>query len=264
MNIIVCLKRVPDTGARLEIEKGGLEIKPDVPWILNPFDEFAVEEAIRIRERFGGKVTLINASPDGGEEVLKKGIATGADDAVYVKDTHLRGLDEIDIAKVLSSAISGMAFDIILCGKQGTDSGSGIVGGALAGLLNIPLVSAIKKLDIFPKEKRAEAFREVEWGTERIECFLPALFTATRGLNEPRYPALSGIMKAKKQEIKFLDLSAIGIDTVSFLNSRINSRIKRKGLSYPLLKRKRVILDGDTRGEVREAIRFLKDEVKIL
>ncbi len=260
MNIIVCLKRVPDTGVRIEIEKGGLDIKGDFPWVLNPYDEFAVEEAIRIKERFDGKVTLIHAGPEGGEEVLRKGIATGADDAVYVKDPCLQGIDGVSMARILSAAISRMTFDIILCGKQGTDADSGVVGAALAGLLNIPLVSAVKRLTIFPEERRSEAFREVEWGTEVVGCPLPALFTTHKGLNEPRYPALSGIMKAKKQEITYVGLNSIGIDPGNFLNLKL----KRRGLSYPLLKRKGVILDGDIKGQVQEVVRFLKEEVKIL
>lgn len=260
MDIIVCLKRVPDTGARLEIESNGLEVKADFPWILNPYDEFAIEESIRIRGRFGGKVTLIHAGPEGGEEILKKGIAMGADRAIYVKDQRLKGMDEISIARVLSAVISRIPFDMILCGKQGTDADAGVVGPALAGLLNIPLVSAVKRLNVFSEERRAEAFREVEGGTEVVECTLPALFTAHKGLNEPRYPALSGIMRAKREKIQYLDLNAIGIEPESLLNRNF----KRERLSYPLLNRKGMILTGDIRAQVEEAVKFLKEEVKII
>lgn len=260
MDIIVCLKRVPDTGARLEIESNGLEVKADFPWILNPYDEFAIEEAIRIRERAGGKVTLIHAGPEGGEEILKKGIAMGADSAVYIKDPRLEGLDEVSIARALSAVISKFPFDIILCGKQGTDSDSGVVGPALAGLLNIPIVSAVKRLNIFSEERRAEAFREVEGGTEVVECTLPALFTAHKGLNEPRYPALSGIMRAKREKTRYLDLNAIGIEAGGLLNRNFT----RERLTYPLLNRKGMILSGDIRAQVEEAVKFLKEEVRIL
>lgn len=260
MDIIVCLKRVPDTGARLEIERDSLEVKPDFPWILNPYDEFAVEEAVRIKERYGGKVTLINAGPEEGEEILKKGIAMGADNAFCIKDPRLKGLDEVGIAKALSAVISRIPFDIILCGKQSTDSDAGVVGAALSGLLNIPLVSAIKRLNLFPEEKRAEAFREVEWGTEVAACPLPALFTTHKGLNEPRYPALSGIMRAKRQEIHYLDLNSIGIEP----GGLFNRNFKRERLSYPLLRRKGIILNGDIKGQVKEAVKFLKDEVRII
>ena len=261
MNIIVCLKRVPDTAARLEIDKNGLELKPDFPWILNPYDEFAIEEAIRIKERFGGSVTLITLGSEGGEEILRRGVATGADVEVYVKDPLLKGLDEIHIARVLSAAISTIPFDMILGGKQGTDMDSGVVGGALAGLLDIPLVSAVKRLNILSEERRVQAFREVEGATEIVECALPALFTTHKGLNEPRYPTLSGIMRAKKQEIRYLDLNSIGIAPDHLSNRNF---IRRVRLSYPLLNRRGVILKGDIKRQVQEAVLFLKDEVRIL
>ena len=261
MNIIVCLKRVPDTGVRLEIEKDGMELKPDFPWVLNPYDEFAIEEAIRIKERFGGSVTLITLGSEGGEEILRRGVATGADVEVYVKDPLLKGLDEIHIARVLSAAISTIPFDMILGGKQGTDMDSGVVGGALAGLLDIPLVSAVKRLNILSEERRVQAFREVEGATEIVECALPALFTTHKGLNEPRYPTLSGIMRAKKQEIRYLDLNSIGIAPDHLSNRNF---IRRVRLSYPLLNRRGVILKGDIKRQVQEAVTFLKDEVRIL
>lgn len=257
MDIIVCLKRVPDTGARVEIEKDGFEIKDDIPWVLNPYDEFAVEEAIRIKERSGGSVTLITAGIAGGEEILKKGIAMGADSAVYIKDPLIKGLSGLGIASILSSAISKMHYDLILCGKQGTDGDYGVVGGALAAFLKLPYVSAVKKLDIFHEERRAEALREVEGGTELVECGLPALFTAHKGLNEPRYPTLPGIMRAKREEIRYIGLSSLGVQPIS-------ENLRRVSLDYPPLKRKGVILSGDIRQQVKEAVKFLRDEVKIL
>ncbi|MBI5468294.1 MAG: electron transfer flavoprotein subunit beta/FixA family protein [Deltaproteobacteria bacterium] len=259
MNIIVCLKRVPDTTARIEIEKDGLDIKTDLPWILNPYDEFAVEEAIRIKERFGGKVTLVTAGAGGGEEILRKGVAMGADSAVYVKDPLLNGLEGIGAARVLSALIREVLFDLVLCGKRGTDADSGVVGPAIATLLNIPLVTAVKKLDIFPEERRAEALRETEEGAEAVECPMPAVFTAEKGLNEPRYPSLTGIMKAKKAEIKYIDLNSLGVGPDLFKDT-----LKREGLSYPQVKRKGVILNGDIAEQVKEAVKFLKTEVKVI
>lgn len=265
MNIIVCIKRVPDTTARIEIEKGGPNgidvIKADLPWVLNPYDEFALEEGIRIREKFGAAVTLLTAGWEGGEEILKKGISMGADAAVYVKDQRLKCVfDGLNIARVLSAVISKMPFDIILCGKQGTDGDFALVGPALSGLLDIPIASAVKKLDIFPGERRAVALRETEGGSEFVECGLPALFTTHKGLNEPRYPTLPGIMKAKKQEIKFFDLDSLGMRPEDLLNGNI-SRVE---LSYTSLRRKGAILKGEVREQVKEAIKFLKYEVRVI
>lgn len=259
MDIIVCLKRVPEAGARIEIEKDGLEIKSD-QWILNPYDEFAVEEAIRIKERFGAMVTLINASAEGAEEILKRGIAMGADCAVYIKGPALKGLNGLNIARVLATVISDMPFDLILCGKQATDDDSGVVGGAIAGLLHIPFVSAVKKLNIFPEERQAESIHEVEVGTEIVECRLPALFTTHKGLNEPRYPTLQGIMRAKKEGIKYINLDSPDLKPGDFLKDNL----KRVGLSCPQRARKGKTLKGDVRGQAIEAVKFLKDEVKVL
>lgn len=268
MNIIVCIKRVPDTGARIEIEMDGpdigIDIKADLPWILNPYDEFAIEEALRIREAFGGRVTLLNAGVEGGEEVLKRGIAMGADNAVYIKDHRLKGPkglnDGLRIARVLSKAILTIPFDLILCGKQGADGDSGIVGGAVAGLLNIPLVTAVKRLKVYPEKSMIEASREVEGGIEIVECPLPALLTVHKGLNEPRYPSLSGIMKAKKAQIMYLAFNSLGI----IPEDLFKEMLKREGLAYRQSKRKGAILSGDIKEQVKEAVRFLCKEVKVI
>lgn len=260
MEIIVCLKRVPDTGEKIEIQKGGLEIKEEsLPWILNPYDEFAVEEAIRIKERFGGRVTLLTVGAEGGEEILRRGIAMGADETVYIKDAALKSLNGLGIVMALSKIISTISFDLILCGKQGTDEDYGMVGGAIAGLLDIPVVSAIKKLNILQNKRRTEVYREVEGGMEVLECPLPALFTTQKGLNEPRYPSLPGIIKAKKQKIRYLDLSSLKIK-----REGLQTLVKRERLSYSFSERKGVILDKEVRDAVKEITRFLKEEVKVI
>lgn len=260
MNILVCVKRVPDTGARIEIEEEGPGIKKEtVPWVLNPYDEFAVEEAIRVKERFGANVTLITAGAEGGEEILKKGVAMGADDAVYIKDPSLEGMDGVEAAKVISLAIKDLPFDIIFCGKQAADGDGGVTGGALAVLLCIPLVSSVKRLEIFPEENRAEALREIEGGMEALECRLPALFTAQKGLNEPRYPTLQGIMRAKRCQVRYIDLCSLGIK-----GSAAGKGLKRERLFYPPLERKGIVLKGDIFQAARDTVKFLKEEVKVL
>lgn len=261
MDIIVCVKRIPDTAANIEIDESGLDIKKDVQWVMNPYDEFAVEEALRIKEKFGGKVTLIHAGAEGGEEVLKKGMATGADEAIYVKDQSLATLDSMTFAKILAVVIKARPFDVVLCGRMGMDTASGVLGGALAALLKIPCVSDIKKLTIFPQEKTALAAREIEGGMETVECPLPALFTAHKGLNEPRYHSLSGIMRSKKQEIKYLTLASLGIMPNAADDA---AGLKRTALSYPTSSRKSAILKGDASAQAKDAVKFLRDEVKII
>lgn len=267
MDIIVCIKRVPDTAVKVEIDASGLEIKKDVPWVMNPYDELAVEEALRIKEKFGGKVTLLHAGAEGGEEILKKGLAMGADEAVYIKDPSLAAPDSMTFAKVLSAVIKTKPFDVILCGRMGMDTASGLLGGALAALLKIPCVTAIKKLTFFthgadgPQGKMASAAREIEGGMETVQCPLPALFTTHRGLNEPRYPSLSGIMRSKKQEIKYITPAspAAAKDIAPDVTD-----LKRAALSYPASSRKSAILKGDASAQAKEAVKFLRDEVKII
>jgi len=249
MDIIVCLKRVPDTGARVEIEGTGVR-EDGLEWVLNPYDEFGVEAALKIKEGNGGKVTVITAGAMGGEEVLRKALAMGADEAVYIKDAGLRGVDDHGVSRVLAKAISGIPFDLIFCGRQSTDAQAGYVGGALAGLLGIPLVSAIRKLKI--SGKSFEADREVEGGVETVEAGLPAILTAEKGLNEPRYPALAGIMRAKKQEIRYLDLASLGMNPKELENS-----LKRVSLEYPTIERKGKVLNADN-GSVKEFAGFIR------
>lgn len=260
MDIIVCLKRVPDTGARIKIAEDNLSIVEEgLSWILNPYDEFAVEEAIRIKERAGGRVTFITAGAEGGEEVLRKAIAMGGDEAVYVKDPALAKADRLFVARVLAKVISTIPFDLILCGKQGTDRDYGFVGGAISCLLNIPMVSAIKRLDLDVEKKKAVVHREVEGGVEVVESPLPALFTTQKGLNEPRYPSLPGIMKAKKHKIRYIDLAALGVKTEELL-----SPVDIEGLSYPSMERRRSILKEGVSDNAKEMVRILKEEVKAL
>ncbi len=253
MNIIVCIKRVPDTGARVEID--GARVREEgLDWVMNPYDEYAVEEALLIKAELGGKVTAVTAGAAGGEEVLRKAVAMGADEAVYVKDSGLQDVDGHGIAKVLARVIASIPFELIICGKQSTDLEAGYVGGALAALLGMPLISAIRKLKI--NGACFEADREVEGGVETVEEGLPALLTAQKGLNEPRYPTLPGIMKARKQEIKYLDLASLGIGPQELQNS-----FKRISLTHPSIERKGKIVKGDTNESVREFAEFIKSVI---
>jgi electron transfer flavoprotein beta subunit len=252
MDIIVCLKRVPDTGARIGIEGIGIR-EEGLEWVLNPYDEFGVEEALKIKAEHGGKVTVITSGASGGEEVLRKAIAMGADEAVYVKDAGLKGIDGHGISRVLAKAISGTPFDLILCGRQSTDAQAGYVGGALAAFLGIPLVSAIRRLKI--NGAGFEADREVEGGVETVEAGLPAVLTAEKGLNEPRYPALAGIMRAKKQEIRYRDLASLGINP-----KELENPLKRVSLAYPTIERKGKVLTADS-GSIREFAGFIRSVI---
>ena len=258
LNITVLVKRVPDTASRVEID-GATGIRSDSGHIINPYDEFALEEALRIKERFGASVTVMTAGAQGGEDILKKCVAMGADAAVCIKDARLSGASAMTIAAAIAQVISKAPFDLVLAGRRATDDGAGIVGAAVAAFLDIPLVSSIKKLDIDPVGKKATAHSETDYGTEVVECGLPVLFTATKGLNEPRYPTLANIMKSKKFDIIFVDL-----DRAQGLIARLKGSLTRESLAYPVIRRKNVLLKGEAAWQVKEAVKAIKDEVKLI
>lgn len=257
--IIVCVKIVPDTGARVEIEDG-LCIKEDASWIINPYDEFAIEEAIKIKERLGARVTLLHVGSGRGLDAVKKGVAMGADSAICVKDESIPSLGSVNIAKILSLAIASMPYDAVFCGKEGFGSNEGVIGGAVAGFLGLPFIPAIKRLQISPDMKTAEALVQGDTAVYVVETRLPAIFSADKGLNEPRYPSLAGIMKAKKTELQYLSPASLGLKAQDL----IRDAVKRVSLSYPQKTRRGLRLTGDIEGQVREAVRFLKDEVKVI
>ena len=213
MNIIVCVKHVPATEAQIKIDSSGTGIDTsNLTYVVNPYDEFGVEEALRIKEGLGsGKVTIISAGPDRAVEAIRSCLALGADDAVHIKGENqaVEGVDSYTTALILSEAIRRNPYDIILCGKQAVDNDNGAVGIELAELLDIPHVAVIEKLEIDANAKKAVAHRQIEGGMEVVECALPAVFTCQKGLNEPRYATLPGIMKAKQKPCETIDLQTL-------------------------------------------------------
>ncbi|MBI5561657.1 MAG: electron transfer flavoprotein subunit beta/FixA family protein [Deltaproteobacteria bacterium] len=257
MDIIVCVTSVPDAASRIEIDSTGLGIKAAFPSILNPFDEIALEEAVRLAEAHGGSVTVVHAGAEGGEEPLRKCLAQGADEAVYVKDPALLGADGLATARVLAKAIQTMPHDVILCGRAATGAAAGSTGPYLAALLGIPIIPSIRKLKILSNGRDAEAECEAQAGGLSVECGLSAVFTATKGLAEPRYPSMQSIMKARKKAIRYLDLNALGIAPASLSTPGI----KRERLSRRSNARSCVMLKGGVETQAKEAARFLDEKI---
>ena len=232
MKILVCVKQVPDTAALIRVTPDGTGIATaGLPLVLNPYDEFALEEALRIRERQGGgEVTVVSMGPESAKEVLRTALALGADRAILLSDPAFEGSDSYATAFLLARAIrrEPIAFDLILCGKEAVDDGAAAVGPAVAELLDLPHVSVITKLEISSDGKGATAHRQVEGACEVVEVSLPAVVTAQKGLNEPRYPTVKGIMGAKKKEMTILTASDLGVGAGS------TSVISRKDGAYPL------------------------------
>jgi electron transfer flavoprotein beta subunit len=199
MKLAVCINHVPDTAAKINVASGSLEIdKTGVAFGINPYDEFAVEECLQLKQKNGGEVIAVSLGGDAHKESLRKAYAMGVDKAVLLKDETPR--DSFAVARALANYLKELAPDAVFFGRQSVDGDDAAVGSMVAEMLGLPSISAIVKLDISGSAVTAE--REIEGGREKVITSLPAVFTAQKGLNEPRYPALKGIMAAKSKPIE--------------------------------------------------------------
>lgn len=264
MNIIACIKQVPDTETQIKIDPAGKSIvQDDIKWVMNPYDEFAVEEAIRLKEKFGGEVTVVGLGPKRVTESLRTALAMGADKAVLISDPALDGSDSLATAKALAAAIKGLEYDIIIAGQRGVDEDSGVVGSALADMLGIPSISLAVKLEVAEDGKSAKVNRPVEGQTLVIETSLPALITAQKGLNEPRYASLPGIMKAKKKPLEEKTVADLGIDASEVGEAARKLTIIQ--LTPPPQRAAGKIVDGETPEEKAAALtKLLREEAKAI
>ncbi|KPJ54217.1 electron transfer flavoprotein subunit beta [candidate division TA06 bacterium DG_24] len=263
MKVIICLKQVPDSEASIVVRSDGQGIEEQgITFVVNPYDEYAVEEAIQIKEQHGGEVTVVTVGPPATEKALRTALAMGADSALRLWDETFVGSDSGASAAILARALQGMEFDLILCGKQAIDDDCAQVGTALAELLDLPQATVITELELDPGARKAKAHREVDEGTEVLEVSLPAVFTAQKGLNEPRYPSLRGMMAAKKVEIEVRDSASLGLapDAVGAGGSK--TRIV--SLSPPPTRPPGQIIEGEVADAVKELVRILREEAKVL
>ncbi len=259
MNIVVCVKHVPDTEAPIRIRADGRGIEESgLNFVINYYDEHGVEEALRIRERVGGSVTVISAGPARAAEGLRAGLAMGADQAVHIQDPALDGADHVTLARVLAAAIAPIPHDLVLCGKLATDDNAAIVGPAIAEFLGLPQATAVTKLEL--GEGAATAHREIEGAVEVLHVPLPAVVTVERGINEPRYPSLPGIMKAKRTPITVKTLAGLGLDS----GSAGTARVELLDLVPPPKRQAGRILEGEPADVVKELVRLLHEEAKVL
>lgn len=212
MDVVVCVKHVPETAeAELRIDGTGKNIeKAGLVYDINEWDDYALEEAVRIREKQGGTVTAITIGSDDSDSTLRKCLARGADKAVRLTDPKFEGSDGYAIAKILHSVIKTLHYDLILVGMQAGDDGYATVGPILAQMLSIPHATMVKKLEL--ASDTAKVNRELEGGLEeQLEVKLPALFSIQTGINEPRYVSIMGIRKAMQKEIKVMTLADTGL-----------------------------------------------------
>ncbi|WP_139491561.1 electron transfer flavoprotein subunit beta/FixA family protein [Brevibacillus dissolubilis] len=255
MNILVVLKQTFDTEEKIVINNGQIS-EDSAEFIINPYDEYAVEEAIKLRDDLGGEVTVATIGPDRAESALRTALAMGADKAVLVDDESLFG-DEFTTAKVLAAVAKQGNYDIILAGQMAVDSGSGQGGPRLAEELGINHVSTAVKLEVNGTSVRVE--RDVEGDLEVVETSLPVLVTAQQGLNEPRYPSLPGIMKAKKKP-----LERLGADDLGLSAADVAAKTEIVDQFLPAKKQAGRILSGDAASMAAELVSLLRNEAKVI
>jgi len=250
MNAVVCIKRVPDTESKIKIASDGRSINPEgISYILNPYDEYALEEALKLVEGAGeGKVTVISVGGEACKETMRTALAMGAHEGVLVK-TGSVDLDANATAAALAEVLRGMEYDLILFGKQAVDHDQSLVGLQVAEALGLPAVSVIVGLELDGEE--IEVKREIEGGHEVIRLHLPAVVTAQKGLNEPRYASLKGIMAAKKKPISEVD----AVETIPLVDV--------VELGYPPSRPEGKIV-GEGTDAVPELVRLLREEAKVL
>jgi electron transfer flavoprotein beta subunit len=212
MNIYVCIKRVADTSeVEIEVDRTGLALEEDdFSWDINEWDNFAVEAAVRLKEKLGGRVTALTVGDEDDEEVLRRALAMGCDDALHLSDPAFEGCDAWGIARILAAALKDKPLDLLLFGAVSADEGGGQVGAFVAGQLDLPLVSLATALDV--EGTRAVVQHEVENGLERRrEVDLPAVVTVQTGINEPRYVSIRGIRKVSSVEVPVQGAADLGL-----------------------------------------------------
>lgn len=230
MKILVPAKRVPDPNSTIKVKTDGSGIVTDgLKWVINPFDEIAIEEALRIKEKLGGgEVVLAGIGSKASSEQLRTGLAMGADRAILVVTEE--AIDSLAVARILHKLVEAEKADLVLMGKQAIDADSNQAGQMLAELLGWPQATFASQVELAADQKSAKVTREVDGGLEVIELPLPAVVTADLRLNEPRYASLPGIMKARKKELKEIPLADLGVDTAPRLKVvKMEPPAKRQG-----------------------------------
>ncbi len=257
MNIVACVKQVPDTEAQIKVKPDGSGIdEGGIKWVMNPYDEFGVEEALRLKEKNGGEVTIVSVGPARAMETIRTALAMGADKGIHICDPAFDGADAYTTATALAAAIKGIPFDIIFCGQRAIDDDSGQVGAVLADLLGVPQVTVVTKLEFAGSS--VKAIRPIEGAQLLIESPLPCVITAQKGLNEPRYASLPGIMKAKKKPVDVKTAEALGVTPA------VKAKVVRFTAPPARAAGKIICSDGTPEGKAAELAKLLREEAKVI
>lgn len=256
MNIYVMMKRTFDTEEKIVINNGRIS-DDGVNFIINPYDEFAIEEAIKLRDEHGGEVTVVTFGDEGADKELRTALAMGADKAVLINNEDVEGADQWSTAEILYTYFKDKDIDLIIGGNVSNDNGTGQIGPRVAEKLGIAHVTTIVKIDVDGTKATIE--RDAEGDLEIIEASLPLLVTAQQGLNDPRYPSLPGIMKAKKKPLDTLDLDDLDLD-----EDDVEGRTETIEVFSPPEKKAGRILEGDMDSQAKELVLLLKSEAKVI
>jgi len=259
MKIFVCVKQVPDTNLQIKLNKEKNEIDRDsLSFVMNPYDEFAVEEAIRIKERYqDSQITVVTLGPPSAEEVLRQALAMGVDEAIHIVDPCLNIRDGLITSRALASVIATHKPELVLCGRQAVDDDAFQVGGALGEFLGYPEIAIASKVSIDLNSRNVEIERMLEGGVKQVIALsLPCVITCQKGINDPRYPSLPGIMKAKHKEVKYIKIEDLGLN--------MESRINVEKLEIPMVQRKLKFIDGDPEKQVKELVLLLRDDARVI
>lgn len=263
MDLVVCLKQVPDTETQIKVGADGNSIDDnEIKWVMNPYDEFGVEEAIKIREAKGGEVTVISVGPTRATEALRTALAMGADKAVLIDDEGALGGDSYATAKVMAAALKDMPCDICFAGMRAVDDDRGQFASILGGMLNVPALTVVTGCEL-GDDGTVTVKQPVEGQAMMVKASLPAVISTQKGLNEPRYASLPGIMKAKKKPLETKTLADLGLDAAEV--GAAGSLIEVLSMTPPPAREGGKVVEGDTPEDKAAALAdLLMNEAKVV
>jgi electron transfer flavoprotein beta subunit len=211
MNIVVCVKQVPDTWSERTLKASDSTLDRDAAdAVINELDEFAIEEGLRIAEAHGGEVTILSMGPERASEAIRKALSMGADKAVHLVDDALAGSDVLGTSAALAQVLSQIGFDLVIIGSESTDARTGVLAAMLSERLGVPQLSYASKVEIDGTAIKIN--RQADYGYDKVEASLPAVVSVVEKINEPRYPSFKGIMAAKKKPVQTMSVADAGID----------------------------------------------------
>ncbi|MGC8659092.1 MAG: electron transfer flavoprotein subunit beta/FixA family protein [Desulfomonilaceae bacterium] len=259
MKSLVCLKQVPDTETQIKVNGNGSGIVTDgIKYVINPYDEFSVEEALRLKEKFkAGEVVILSIGPDRCIEAIRTALAMGADRGIHVCDDSVNNGDPFVMATTLAAAAATTEYDIIFCGHRAIDDDFAETGAMLAEMLKIPQITLVTKVEVSPDKKSVICERDIEGGKEVVECALPCVVTSQKGLNEPRYASLPGIMKAKKKPVEKKTAADLAVTP--------EAKLKSGNFSMPPVRQAGKKFEGmEPQEAAKTVVQALRSEAKVI